>query len=113
MRSGAAVLAFSTVKMLLDYRPALHGRTGVGEYAHELAAGLAAPARPGDELVLFTSSWRDRPDPALAAGWPRTRVVDRRVPVRLLNLRLASPAVAAGSSGWPDPSTSSSRCIPC
>ena len=94
MRSGAALLAFSTVRILLDYRPALKERTGVGEYAHELAAGLARQLRPGDELVLFTSSWADRPAPDVAAGWPRTRVVDRRVPVRLLSY-------AWHRLGWP------------
>jgi len=72
------------VHILLDYRPALSRRTGVGEYAHELAAALARTRRPDDRLTLFTSSWTDRPDPALSE-WPGVAVVDRRVPVRLLN----------------------------
>ena len=72
------------VHLLLDYRPALTRRTGVGEYAHELAAALSRTSRPGDRMTLFTSSWRDRPDPALAS-WPGVAVVDRRVPVRVLN----------------------------
>jgi glycosyltransferase involved in cell wall biosynthesis len=72
------------VKLLLDYRPALTRRTGVGEYAHELAAALSRTGRPSDRLMLFTSSWRDRPDAALA-GWKGVEVVDRRVPVRVLN----------------------------
>jgi glycosyltransferase involved in cell wall biosynthesis len=72
------------VNLLLDYRPALTRRTGVGEYAHELAAALSRTARPADHLTLFTSSWRDRPDPSLR-DWPAVTVVDRRVPVRLLN----------------------------
>ena len=70
--------------LLVDYRPALTRRTGVGEYAHELAAALARTGRPDDRLTLFTSSWRDRPDPALRQ-WPGVEVVDCRVPVRLLN----------------------------
>ena len=70
--------------LLLDYRPALTRRTGVGEYAHELAAALGRTARPGDRLTLFTSSWRDRPDPAVRQ-WPGVTVVDRRVPVHVLN----------------------------
>ena len=70
--------------LLLDYRPALTRRTGVGEYAHELAVALSRTSRPGDRLTLFTSSWRDRPDPVLAT-WPGVEVVDRRVPVRVLN----------------------------
>ena len=94
MPGGAALLAFSTVRILLDYRPALKERTGVGEYAHELAAGLARQLQLGDELVLFTSSWADRPAPDVAAGWPRTRVVDLRVPVRLLSY-------AWHRLGWP------------
>jgi glycosyltransferase involved in cell wall biosynthesis len=72
------------VHILLDYRPALRDRTGVGEYAHELARALAATAGPGDRLTLFTSSWSNRADSALAA-WPSTTVIDRRVPVRVLN----------------------------
>ena len=72
------------VNLLLDYRPALTRRTGVGEYAHELAAALSRTARPQDRLTLFTSSWRDRPDPSLRE-WPAVTVIDRRVPVRLLN----------------------------
>jgi glycosyltransferase involved in cell wall biosynthesis len=72
------------VNLLLDYRPALTRRTGVGEYAHELASALSRTARPTDHLTLFTSSWRDRPDPSLR-DWPAVTVVDRRVPVRLLN----------------------------
>jgi glycosyltransferase involved in cell wall biosynthesis len=94
VHGAAALLAFSTVRILLDYRPALKERTGVGEYAHELAAGLARQLQPGDELVLFTSSWADRPDADVAAGWPRTRMVDRRVPVRLLSY-------AWHRLGWP------------
>jgi glycosyltransferase involved in cell wall biosynthesis len=72
------------VHILLDYRPALRDRTGVGEYAHELAAALARAAAPADRLTLFTSSWSDRPDPSLRS-WPGTELVDRRVPVRILN----------------------------
>jgi len=72
------------VDILLDYRPALRQRSGVGEYAHELAAALARNARPGDRLHLFTSSWADRPDPTLGATIG-ARVIDRRIPVRVLN----------------------------
>ncbi len=80
--------------ILFDYRPALRQRTGVGEYAHELARALADVLGEGDRLRLFTSSWRDRPAPGLAADWPRTAVVDRRVPVRPL-------ALAWHRLGWP------------
>jgi glycosyltransferase involved in cell wall biosynthesis len=73
------------VRILVDYRPALRERTGVGEYVHELVrAYTALPAAHDDEVVLFTSSWKDRPADGLAREL-KARVVDRRVPVRALN----------------------------
>jgi glycosyltransferase involved in cell wall biosynthesis len=81
------------VRILLDYRPALRQRTGVGEYVHETATALAASAPASESLVLFSSSWKDRVDRSTA---PRLPTIDRRVPVRLLNLawhRLGWPAV--------------------
>jgi glycosyltransferase involved in cell wall biosynthesis len=74
------------VRVLIDYRPALRERTGVGEYTHELVKALAA-TRDGAtlDLTIFSSSWRDRlviDEP----GFHGVRSVDRRVPVRLLNL---------------------------
>jgi len=70
------------VRILVDYRPALRERTGVGEYVHALAAALAGSGT--DEIGLFTSSWADRPPGDLASRL-QVRVVDRRIPVRLLN----------------------------
>ena len=71
------------MRILLDYRAALRARTGVGEYVHAL---IRAYARTWpDRVALFTSSWKDRPDAGLAAALG-VEVVDRRVPVRLLNL---------------------------
>lgn len=71
------------VRILLDYRPSLRQRTGVGAYVHETAKALAATAHPRESLVLFSASWKDR----LAADViPPLRVVDRRIPVRALNL---------------------------
>ncbi len=84
------------MRILIDYRPALKERTGVGEYVHELAAALAHRLEGADRLVLFTSSWADRPPAELARGWPRTDVVDRRWPVRPLTFgwnRLAWPPI--------------------
>jgi len=71
------------VRILVDYRPALRERTGVGEYVHQTAVALAASAPPGETLVLFSASWRDRLDPGVVPG---ARTVDRHIPVRLLNL---------------------------
>ena len=79
------------LRILLDYRPALRQRTGVGEYVHEIAAALARRlAGSGDTLTLFSSSWKDRLDGGIATA----RVVDARVPVRALNF-------AWHRLGWP------------
>lgn len=84
----------SPVRILLDYRPALRQRTGVGEYVHELARALVAnPSSSPEEIVLFSSSWKDRLDPKVIPG---ATTIDRRVPVRLLNFswhRLGWPSV--------------------
>jgi glycosyltransferase involved in cell wall biosynthesis len=69
------------VEALLDYRPALRARTGVGEYVHRTALALAETAPPGDRVAIFSSSWKDRlhsPARTIAAR-------DARVPVRALN----------------------------
>jgi glycosyltransferase involved in cell wall biosynthesis len=70
------------VRILLDYRPALRERTGVGEYVHGLATALRAQLPAGDELVLFSSSLRDRLNRSAVPG---AATVDARVPVRVLN----------------------------
>ena len=72
------------MRLLLDYRPALRERTGVGEFVHELARALTNGA--GDsatlDVTLFTSSWKDRPAAALAAEMPTARIADVKIPVR-------------------------------
>jgi glycosyltransferase involved in cell wall biosynthesis len=81
------------VRILLDYRPALRERTGVGEYVHELARAIVATAPAGESLTLFSSSWKDR---LAADAVPGAAIVDRRVPVRALNFawhRLGRPLV--------------------
>jgi hypothetical protein len=70
------------VRILIDYRPALRQRTGVGEYVHGLAAALAARLTREDSLTLFSSSWKDRLPQGILPGTLQT---DLRVPVRLLN----------------------------
>jgi alpha-1,3-rhamnosyl/mannosyltransferase len=79
------------LRILLDYRPALRARTGVGEYAHEIAAALVRQLSPSDQLTLFSSSWKDR---LPADRLPGADVVDARIPVRVLNL-------AWHRLGWP------------
>ena len=89
----AACYDAARVRILLDYRPALRQRTGVGQYVHELAAAMLPRLRPGESLVLFSSSWKDRLEPHRLPG---ASVVDVRVPVRVLNLawhRLEWPPV--------------------
>ena len=87
------------VRILLDYRPALRQRTGVGEYVHELTRALTDNPAPDETLVLFSSSWKDRlpPDAKGDSRDATTReVVDIRIPVRVLNYawhRLEWPAV--------------------
>jgi glycosyltransferase involved in cell wall biosynthesis len=70
------------VRILLDYRPALRERTGVGEYVHGLASALLTELAPEDSLVLFSSSLRDRLDGVVVAG---ASAADLRIPVRILN----------------------------
>jgi len=72
------------VRVLVDYRPALRARTGIGEYVHELARALTASAGASLDLTLFSSSWRDRVAPDAAAELRGVRVVDRRLPVAAL-----------------------------
>jgi glycosyltransferase involved in cell wall biosynthesis len=71
------------MRILADYRPALRERTGVGEYLHGLVRAYSA-AHPG-EVTLFTSSWKDRLSPAVSSALGVT-FIDRRIPVRALNL---------------------------
>jgi glycosyltransferase involved in cell wall biosynthesis len=81
------------VRILVDYRAALRERTGVGEYVDQATRALIDTAPPGESLVLFSASWKDRLSPAAV---PRAHTADRRVPVRLLNLlwhRLEWPPV--------------------
>ncbi len=85
------------MRVLIDYRSALRGRSGVGEYVHQLVRALLdlAPHRGGSDsidITLFSSSWKDRLH--LPAEISDAKVVDRRVPVSVLNL-------AWHRAGWP------------
>ena len=70
------------MRILVDYRAALRARTGVGDYIRSLV--LAYTSRYADDVLLFSSSWKDRPAPGLGAALGG-RVIDRRIPVRVLN----------------------------
>ena len=86
------------MRVLIDYRPALRNPTGVGEYCRGLVRGLlelgALDRADGLDLTVFSSSWKDRGSPRVdLAG---ADIVDRRVPVSVLNFawhRLGWPAV--------------------
>lgn len=77
------------MRVLIDYRPALRGRSGAGEYTHELASALLARAclapdgHPLD-LTLFSSSRKDRL--VLAPELRGASTIDLNVPVAVLNL---------------------------
>ena len=82
------------MRVLIDYRPALRERSGVGEYTHQLAKALLATG--DDDLTIFSSSWKDRL--AVDGDLAGVRTVDRRIPVRLLNLlwhRMEWPPIEA------------------
>jgi glycosyltransferase involved in cell wall biosynthesis len=101
-RARRRVIASATiraVRILVDYRPALRERTGVGESIHQLARALIATAPSDEELVLFSSSWKDR---LRRDAVPGATTIDRRIPVRVLNRlwhRLEWPPIELLGSG--------------
>jgi glycosyltransferase involved in cell wall biosynthesis len=70
------------MRILVDYRPAVRRRTGVGEYMHELVRAYTCLF--SDDVAVFTTSWKDRP-PADTAATLHVTVVDRHIPVRVMN----------------------------
>lgn len=87
------------MRIVIDYRPALRARTGVGEYIHHVAGALAGQGI--DEVTLFSSSWKDRLAPP-AGQLARARMIDRRVPVSVLNFawhRLEWPSIESMTGG--------------
>ena len=94
------------MRVLIDYRPALRERSGVGEYAHGLAVALlktrAAQSIAGAPLhvTLFSSSWKHRV--TRESDLDGASIVDRRVPVSVLNFawhRLQWPPVESFVDG--------------
>ena len=55
----------------------------MGEYIHQLVRAYTA-ANADEDVLLFTSSWKDRPAPTVGTD-TGARVIDRRIPVRILN----------------------------
>ncbi len=75
----------------LDLRPSLSQPTGVGTYVLGLVERLPAMS-PDDRFHFFSASMKDRYPPR---DWPNNvHLVDRRIPVRALNL-------AWNRFGWP------------
>ncbi len=79
------------MRVLIDYRPALRNRTGVGEFVHNLITALSETNRLGNpptellEITAFSSSWKDRL--GHNHGLPKNiRTIDRKIPVNFLNL---------------------------
>ena len=70
------------MRILIDYRPALRQRSGVGEYIVRLLQALVSVRAPGDQLAVFSSSWKDRVERGDLD--PAVEVVDKRIPVRVL-----------------------------
>ncbi|MFN7981068.1 MAG: glycosyltransferase family 1 protein [Vicinamibacterales bacterium] len=85
------------MRIVIDYRAALKTRTGVGEYTHQLASALLSTGSAPDgshlDLTLFSSSSKDRL--LTQRDLPGAKVVDRRVPVSVLNF-------AWHRLGWPN-----------
>lgn len=76
------------MRAVIDYRPALRERSGVGEYAYELVRALLR-IHPSDEsgrpleLCVFSSSWKHRL--ALPPELAGAVAIDRAVPGIVLN----------------------------
>ena len=84
------------MRVVIDYRPALRERSGVGEFTHQLVKALLARKGSSLAVTIFSSSWKDRLEPS--ADLDGAVTIDRRVPVQLLNLswhRLEWPPIEA------------------
>jgi alpha-1,3-rhamnosyl/mannosyltransferase len=91
------------VRIVIDYRPALRGRTGVGEHIHQVTKGLSQNGT--DQITIFSSSWKDRLPASVSGELPLVRVSDKRIPVSVLNFawhRLEWPPIEAITEGTYD-----------
>ena len=107
---AAALLAFSTVRILLDYRPALEGTDRVGEHAHELG-GRPGPPTAARRRACALHKLLGR-SPRSGRGFRLATNADRGPAYRCACS--PTPGIAWGgqrSTGWPDQPTSCSRSI--
>ena len=82
------------MRILIDYRPALRQRTGVGEFVHNLIVSLAGMDNVNTSsleltpnITAFSASWNDRLSESPSYPLPPSvRLIDKRIPVILLNL---------------------------
>ena len=71
------------MRILIDYRPALRRRTGVGLWVAKLVEALATlTASTPHQVIAFSSSWKDALTRPMPPGVGRS---DHRVPVKVLN----------------------------
>lgn len=78
------VVPLPRVRVLVDYRPALRARTGIGEYVHQLAAALVRLPAGAPDVTVFAASWRDRVTAEARAALTGARIVERPLPVGAL-----------------------------
>jgi glycosyltransferase involved in cell wall biosynthesis len=83
------------IRVLLDYRPALHGRGGISVYTRELARAYAA-AWPDDTLILWDHRFRASARRHLAVP-PGARLAAGRLPSRVQE---ASARLGFGVDRW-------------
>lgn len=72
------------MRLGFDLRPFLRRETGVGTYLRNLLFGLARLDRD-NEYFLFSASWKDRFPASQVPPFAKARLIDRRIPVRVLN----------------------------
>ena len=93
-RSRPACYDAARVRILLDYRPALRQRTGVGEYVHELAAALLPRLRPSRVADAVLELVEGPPGPPTPCRAPASSMP--ACPGPRAEPGLASAGVAAG-----------------
>jgi glycosyltransferase involved in cell wall biosynthesis len=72
------------MRLGFDVRPFLRRETGVGTYLRNLLFELARLDRD-NEYFMFSASWKDRFPADKVPPFTKARLVDRRIPVKLLN----------------------------